>query len=327
MDVLYTINKNYLDIMLASFLSLKETSDFPFIRLHVVTSDFKREDYERLEQCVSKLSKVELFIYPLEDFNIASYNIPEWRGSQIANSRLFFQSILDKNLGNMSHLLYLDADTIVVDELKGLVEYDDNMISLVKDSCLKKRGRRLANLEKYFNSGVIYFNVEEWIKNSSEEKIINFIKTSDTRFHFPDQDILNCALNTDISELSFDYNMPPYSFIFSSIFSKMFYNGKYRNVESKEVEEALRHPHILHSYGLVGMKPWMKNNTNPFNTEFMHYIKKVNPNFELEKMSMTKEFLSYNKYLLYLALIATTYAPDNVDDAIKHLALKAQEKK
>ena len=65
----------------------------------------------------------------------------------------------------------------------------------------------------------------------------------------------------------------------------------------EEIAEAKKDPKILHSTGVLGIKPWQKNRINPFNDVFMKYIYEVNPEFTKEELSLLKRALYIIHYL------------------------------
>lgn len=103
-----------------------------------------------LEKIVKHFSKANIVYY---DYNkiakeIAGFNIPTWRGSSIANGRLFFSYFLP----SFDHLLYLDSDTIVHSSLNSLKTYN-NTICMVKDEMPKNHWQNLdSSLQQYCNS-------------------------------------------------------------------------------------------------------------------------------------------------------------------------------
>ena len=76
-----------------------------------------------------KYPNVELYFYDIATFDIEKYGISNWRGTQIANARLFYQNILGASVSEMDNLLYLDSDTIVVSDLNDLEEYSIHSIA------------------------------------------------------------------------------------------------------------------------------------------------------------------------------------------------------
>lgn len=322
-DILYSADRNFIDIMSASILSLITNSDVEDITLHIITSQYEETDYKKIEELVHEYSNIKVNFYPMEDFNIEKYHLPSWRGTQIANSRLFFQDILKPHLSTISNLLYLDSDTLVVSSLTDLEEYNTKTISAVKDSISYSYFSRL-DLKKYYNSGVIYINIDEWIKNKCQESLIKTIETTDKKLILPDQDILNCALQNKITELPLNYNLNPYTYLFEGILSKLYFNEKIRIVTHEEVIKAKTSPIIIHTSGLANIKPWHENTINPFNDEFMEYIIQVNPNFEKLPLSSYQQLLNDNPLLLKYLLVAKNYFPPKVSEVIRTTSNKLQ---
>lgn len=322
-DVMFSADSKYVDIMLASISSFLLNSKLENIRIHIITSEFSLEDYKKIEKIINSFSNVELYFYPLEDFDIEKYRIPNWKGSQIANARLFFGEILKPHLLDIKNLLYLDSDTLTVSELSELENYKDGVFA-ARDGCLNSYYKQFSNLDTYYNSGVIFINVLEWLENNYQEEIIKFLKKNDSKISFPDQDVFNCALHQYIKELPVSYNLGPYAYLFNDFFSKLYFNPKYRNIGYDEVKLALEEPKIIHSYGLAGIKPWHYN-FNPYSDEFMKYILDVNPNFKVDELDKFKQLVSKNPNLYKLMVLMRTYLPERIENNIKSLSLKLQQ--
>ena len=325
-DVLFTSDKKYIDIMLSSMYSFLENSKLENIRIHIITNDFSLEDYKRVEEFINFFPNVEYFFYPLENFNIDKYNIPKWRDGQISNSRLFFEEILKPYMLDIKKILYLDCDTITVSDLTKLKEFSNGLLASKDICCFNHYYKNLYNLDNYFNSGVIFIDVDEWTENGYQEKIVKFIENNNIKLSYPDQDILNCALKENIKELPINYNLPPHAYMFNGVFGKIYFNEDHRNVCYKEVLDAKKSPKIIHSYGLSGIKPW-DGNFNPYHDEYMKYILKVNPNFIPEELDKIKKIVSKFPNLYRLLLLTRTYMPEKIEKNIKVLALKCQNSK
>ena len=176
-DILYATNKKYLFVTLASLVSLMENANLALdtkININLMTEGLVKEDYKLLEEIISLYPAFKLTVYPIEEFNIEKYNIPKWLNTQVANARLFFQEILGDKVKNMEKILYLDSDTIVIDDLRGLEKYQGGIYA-VKDSALPSYCRKL-NVDNYYNSGVLYLDPKNWIENNYQEKIVDFVK-------------------------------------------------------------------------------------------------------------------------------------------------------
>ncbi|MBR1416274.1 MAG: hypothetical protein IJ572_00450 [Bacilli bacterium] len=320
MNILYTINNKYLDIMLVSFLSLYNNSNLDNIILHVITEDFSHEDYYKLQNFISNFKNTKLYIYPLESFNIEKYGIPKWRNTNISNARIFFASILRYNLDDIDNLLYIDSDTIVKGPLDDLYKYNNNTISLTKDF-LNKYYFNGYGLEKYYNSGVIYFNVKNWLNQNLEDEIIKKINKN-TNYRYPDQDLINTALKDIIKELPLKYNFAPHNLMFNDLGLKLLYNPKTRIISDKEAKAAKEDIRIMHSCGILSIKPWMNQNINPMTEEFMTYMNMINSNFKREELSKLKKLLSEHKELFKLLLILRSHTPSFIEDKVRKLIVK-----
>ncbi|EEH0549829.1 lipopolysaccharide glucosyltransferase RfaJ, partial [Salmonella enterica] len=110
--------------------------------------------------------------------------------------RLFAFDYLSRKINT---LLYLDADVVCKGSLQDLLQLDltEKIAAVVKDvdSIQNKVNERLRafNLQgNYFNSGVVFVNLNSWKKNALTEKAFLLLagKEADA-FKYPDQDVLN----------------------------------------------------------------------------------------------------------------------------------------
>ena len=323
LDVLYTSDHRYLDIMLGSIISLIKNSQIECLCIHIISASFTQEDYHKIENVFQGYRHVQYHIYPLEEFDIEKYQIPNWRNTQVANARLFFTDIMREKLTDMEHLLYLDSDTSVVGDLNSLSQYDNITVGACKDN------NRLELLDRYqlpmyYNSGVLLINIDRWMEEECDEKILEEIHHPHTELNFPDQDIINLALKDDIVALPIRYNLMPYEYLFGPIDRQLFFNPNRRYRSYQEVEEALKDPKVYHGCGLGSIKPWSRNTINPFNEVFMEHILEANPNFTMQELSNFQKLLEQHPHLLRKALILRTYAPQVLYDLISEISSRQQ---
>ena len=222
----------------------------------------------------------------------------------------------------MDSLLYLDGDTIVVNSLVNLEEYK-NGIYLAKDAGLMRYHKDMLGITgDYYNSGVIYIDVPYWVENNCEQKIRKFLSNNDTsKFTYPDQDIINVSLNSDLQKLPLSYNYPMYFDLFNDIEKRLFFNKN----RSMSYEEAIKNsvtPNIIHAYGGFGIAPWSDNDVNPYNDIFMKYIYKGNSDYSLKELDLMKKVISCSKLFLKSALIIRGYIPEKVNQKVKGLVKK-----
>jgi len=324
LNVLYTSDQKFIDITLASIISLIENSGVSDIGIHMITSGFREEDYQKIESIIELFPHVSISFYPLESFDIDKYKIPEWRGTQIANARLFFQEILREKIQGMDNLLYLDSDTIIMDELKGLDQYKDGPIGAVKDhkkySDIKKLG-----ISSYYNSGVLYINTKEWVKKAMQDRLLETLEKTTDDLVFPDQDLLNIALQEEFISMPQEYNLGPISYLYGPLGEKLYFNKRIRQVKIPDIVEAKEKPKIIHTYGFANIKPWNNNTVNPYNDEFMKYLYLVNPEFAKSDPEIMGRVFMDRPTLLKIAFLIKTYMPTKLDIQVKSAFSKMEK--
>ena len=314
MDILYTTDDNYLEIMLTSLHSLIVNSKVENIRLHIVTQNCNNTHFEIIKRFVDLYKNVELHIYRLEDNPIDNYNIPNWKGSQIANARLFYPRIIKDNVKDFNNLLYLDSDTLVVGDLTTLSQYNNNAVSAcLDDSVARGYFEGDLALDRYYNSGVLYFNIDEYLRLDMEDRIRDFIKDNkEMPLLFPDQDLLNILLNEELSTLLPRYNLSAFSMLYKNMDSRLYFNANIRQVSHKTLVSERKNPVILHSYGISNIKPWIDNNINPFNKVFMEHMEYVNKQYKKEDLDRIKKLLTLSPTLFKYIYVIKTYLPESI---------------
>lgn len=311
-NVLYTINGNYKKFMLASCISMLINNPDKKFNIHIIVSDFTKFDYDFCENILKDYKNVTWKFYQLGSFDVEKYGIPNWRGSQIANARLFFQEYLD--LSGIGKLLYLDADTIIVNDLANLMTYD-GVINASLDINLRRRLKK-TGLSQCFNSGVLLIDTQKWIDEEIEKQIVDFCFSHDiSKFKLPDQDVINYGLTDYIAKIPFRYNINPFAFLGN--LTKFYFKEGKRIMSYKDIVDDIENPVIYHLYGLGKVKPWTVNRTNPLNGVFDEYIKLVDESFNKVELNGIWKLLGEYEALLYASLVVQDYLPEGVVDKIK----------
>ena len=106
MDVLYTVDHKYAKHMLSSMYSLVEINPGIYINVHIIQDQFDKHDYELLDYAVGLLDnpKLDVKLYDFKEIEkeIEKYEMPNWKGSRMANARIFFSKVIN----NVPRLLY-----------------------------------------------------------------------------------------------------------------------------------------------------------------------------------------------------------------------------
>lgn len=168
----------------------------------------------------NKVKKVYLFIEDdeisyLKDRRIEFINvnnIPEYitkdspnyntKYSKMSYIRCFFSKALNEN-----KILYIDADAIVIDDLKDLwnTNLKDKALAGVKEAGEWSKHLGIDGMDdKYINSGVLLMNLDLIRKEKLDDTMIDLLNRN--FYHFPDQDVINIACKDKIKYISNIYN-------------------------------------------------------------------------------------------------------------------------
>ena len=180
--------------------------------------------------------------------------------SRATYGRLFIGDLLPPDL---SRVLYLDCDLIVLDDLLQLTEFDMQgfPIAAVVDSGAPVFGHgmgcwREAALDPrtaYFNAGVMLIDLDEWRTSNIGGRSLDAIGRFAATITFGDQDVLNLSLNGNFSRLPLHWNQIHVL--------RQGGHQAYNFASASEVDEAMFHPKIVHFTGIA--KPWHRQSTDP----------------------------------------------------------------
>lgn len=118
--------------------------------------------------------------------------------------RIAIPSILQNRIKNV---LYIDADVLCVGSLEAFNQIDifDYYIAAVEDLGMTREDVMALGISgKYFNSGVMFINIEKWVNENIFEKFMVLI--NDRIFKYPDQDALNILFKNKVLYISSSFN-------------------------------------------------------------------------------------------------------------------------
>lgn len=149
--------------------------------------------------------------YPLSDDLFEEYN------AQMGNYTVgaMFRVMLPKILGDLNRIIYLDADLLFNRDIQELwdIDINDYCLAAVPDLNVKKgyiwtyptRGKVIEK-SKYFNSGVLYMNLENIRKKGDlHAQTIEYLKEH-PESDLPDQDALNVIYKDDTLLIDENWN-------------------------------------------------------------------------------------------------------------------------
>ncbi len=168
--------------------------------------------------------------------------------------------------------LYIDADMIAIRDLKDYlnINIENKIAAVVDDFTLDKVGNPilLAEDKKYFNAGMMYINLNLWMKEQVSEKSVSILREVNLdpkqkikygyEFRCFDQDALNIVLKNKVK-----YIEPKYNFL-ANISLK--HNKNLQNVPTDTI--------FIHYHGFN--KPWHEWCFHPLARYFRNY-KEISP--------------------------------------------------
>ncbi len=274
-DVLYQFDDKYAPYGGVSIYSLFcSNRHFSEINVYILDNQVSEGNKEKLFRMAEQFQRRLVF---LDASQIVSFmeeaGIPKYRGSYSTNMKLFAQSVLPVEIEKM---IYIDSDTLVVGKLDGIVSFDmgDKPLAMTIDSIARGHKKHIgfSKDDEYHNAGVMVFNMRKWREKRCMERITEHVKKVRAHYLAPDQDLVNIVLKSDIVTIAPEYDFQPLHRAFSL---KTYYHFFSRRgyYSPAQIEEAAKHPVILHFFRFMGEFPWNRDNVHPYGKEFDYYLR------------------------------------------------------
>ena len=219
-NVAFTIDKNYHTFALLTINSLliNNTSDSHYM-FYIVEDNLSKSQKKKMKDYVESRGQNVTFIN-INSENLVNgeklFNTRQWLGrmTPISLARILLPELLPNDIDKV---LYLDADILVLNDLKQLynINLNGKVAGMIEDGMLPEYA--FYKFKKpYFNSGVILMDLNLWRKQGLCKQMIKymqdnmekFIPQKDTYayFNFPDQDLINYYLKGKIKVLDEKWN-------------------------------------------------------------------------------------------------------------------------
>lgn len=248
LHIAFCINDAYVPYLCVTIKSIMENNSLHAIYIHILTDFISEAQRLLLSNCVFDLKKLSLQVYFVDDTLL--------KGLRIGNLTLhtWYRLLLPEILPNdVSRVLYLDADTIVTDNLGELFELDMGNVavagSLDPQSFTDKPYERCGyeKNKQYICAGVLLINLDYWRENHLTDKIIKYAQANNERLIFQDQDAINYVCQDSKIILPFRYGTVLWFFYMNELYTESSYY--------KQLYDSFYHPAIIH---YIGCHPWQK---------------------------------------------------------------------
>ncbi len=260
----YAADDYYAKYLGISMLSLFQSNkDFADIVVFILDCGIRDGNKEKLKSIAGKYNREIIFKSAEDAVSGLDLHMGARKIAIAAYARLYLSSIIPESY---DRVLYLDCDTIIRDSVADFwnVDLEGYLIAGVRDTVdnffLKKIGMNPD--EYYINDGIIVINLSGWRANQLEKQFIDFIRAFHGNVPHHDQGTINAVCRNKKLIVSPRYNATSNIFSFSAkTIKRIYFMDSFYSQE--ELDEARKHPAILHfTTGLVG-RPWEENCTHP----------------------------------------------------------------
>lgn len=209
---------------------------------------------------------------------------------------MWYRVFLPQLLPTVARVLYLDCDTLVVDDLGPLweIDLDDYCVAAVTNAFEPGDEPHATEIglpspEDYFNSGVLLFNLDLMRSEGTMDDILECARSR--RLVWPDQDALNLVLAARRLPLDPRWNCMNVLF-YGTAPTRYVYRDPPAVFGAALANAATTRPAILHFEGPDMAKPWHYLNRHPRRADyFAHRLATPWPDVDIEGRTLANRIL------------------------------------
>ena len=246
MNIAFCVNNSYIPYITVAIKSIAEIHRHCNVRIHILTDNISASNHRRLAETVEGYDRITTEIYIVDATSLNGVKTGVW--TLYAWYRILLPELLPSDI---ERVLYLDADTLVVDDLSELFLTDMTNIAIAaaldpmssNNSAFERCG--YESDKKYICSGILLINLEYWRKHNLTAEIIKWANINRERITFPDQDAINYVCRDIKKVLPLRFNIV-----------KLYLTDMYmRRCYVEEIKDGAYNPAIIH---YAGCYPWIK---------------------------------------------------------------------
>jgi lipopolysaccharide biosynthesis glycosyltransferase len=176
--IVFGIDDDFVRPLGVLMTSIIENNKNEKIVFHII-SKYIGEENKKIIKYFSIKNNININIYII-DKDIFK-NLPKTEYISHATYNRFLIPNILKDITDK--VLYLDADIICLNSIKLLekINIDDNVVGVVEEANKYVEKQQIKELKlkfnKYFNAGVMYINIKNWIKYDVNNKILSILKS------------------------------------------------------------------------------------------------------------------------------------------------------
>lgn len=293
--IVFSIDKTYYLGLSVTLQSLIENSNANINYDIVILENGIEEDKKnKILSQVSKYPNISVRFWNMNDYTCGIFSSILFVNRHLSVAA-YYRLFIPYLFSDFKKVVYLDSDLCILDDIYNLWSIDIKNSPIAarrsflyahyavkqcyKFEAYKEEKLRLKYPQKYFNSGVLIFNIGKLNGKKILKKFINImLRIENPEFH--DQDVLNCLFNKNVFFLPMYWNYSNYTLL---------NNCFLRFLGKKGIMEVLRNREnvkIIHYQS--EKKPWNYKKGIFFN-EFNRYAKKTPFKKEIIKLQRSNE--------------------------------------
>lgn len=248
-DIVFCVDDKYSNYIAVTILSIVDNNPDNILNIHVITDSISNKNRKKLFELSNQYHNLDIKILIIDDSEINK--LPSTNGW---TSHTWYRFLIPKLLSsNISKVLYLDADTLVVGDLSPLfhLEMTDRSIAATPEANyfnIEYYKRLSYDISKgYICAGVMMMNLDYWRKHNITEESLNWAKNNRNLIKLLDQDVVNYICRDSKIILPLKYGVIQWYFT-----EENFYQDHYL----EELKESVLNPVIIH-YAFT--HPWYKD--------------------------------------------------------------------
>lgn len=248
-------DQNYLAPFYALITSIFENNQQRQIVIHAIITGVSEEEKLKITNYAAN-HNCKVIFYTIDEA-LTSRFVLTGKWTAAVYYRLFFPLLVS---ADVERLLYLDTDTLVINDLGELFNSDlgDYPVGAVYDNWVKTSPQLEIFVEgDYFNSGVLLIDVPKWNLQRISEKTIEFLNNFPEKIKFVDQDALNGILKDNWKKLDIRFN-----FMYSLI---------PEGISKKELDRLIKDKVVIH---FTLQRPWFLLCKNRLRDLYFNFLQK-----------------------------------------------------
>lgn len=209
MNILVTLNSNYISILIVMLKSLSINNKHHKFNVYVMNNSLTTKDIEYLKENTAK--NINIIDLKVEDEELNKAPVTK-RYPKEMYYRILAAYYLPKKVNK---ILYLDPDVVIINKIDKLYNMNlDNYYFAAAShiwGILQTFNRirlKMNSTNVYINSGVMLMNIKLLRKEQNRNDVYQFIKRNKNRLILPDQDVISGLYANKVLPLDpYIYNM------------------------------------------------------------------------------------------------------------------------